>query len=241
MVRSLPVPNASTLSRWRFRVDVSYMLEQRARFGRLLERDALLFHVLSDASPQAGREWFVTELHVLSAETMDFDLARLFSSAVSFQRSILSRMASSEEFCQLPLAERERVRQGFGDDRKALAECLSVLVAPPVGLGHRRTNFIHKLHALTHQLYLLFGKKLAAATKQLIAFCTDFGVESNLAKTRRVPLGLLCPYGVDMPLEREGQPPEVPESLDATGADNDDEVQYNTALRSQGHFTSSIT
>jgi len=194
MVRSLPVPNASTLSRWRFRVDVSYMLEQRARFGRLLERDALLFHVLSDASPQAGREWFVTELHVLSAETMDFDLARLFSSAVSFQRSILSRMASSEEFCQLPLAERERVRQGFGDDRKALAECLSVLVAPPVGLGHRRTNFIHKLHALTHQLYLLFGKKLAAATKQLIAFCTDFGVESNLAKTRRVPLGLLCPY-----------------------------------------------
>lgn len=62
LVRNLPVPGAATLSRWRFRVDVSFMLQQRATFGELLRRDSMFFYILCDASPQAGREWFMTEV-----------------------------------------------------------------------------------------------------------------------------------------------------------------------------------
>lgn len=43
LVRDLPLPNAATLSRWRIRLDVSFMLVQRSRHQQLLQNESMFF------------------------------------------------------------------------------------------------------------------------------------------------------------------------------------------------------
>ena len=49
------------------------------------------------------------------------------------------------------------------------------------------------MHALTHQMFLVFGACLQQACRSLCAVNTDFGVEANIAKTSALPLDLLHP------------------------------------------------
>lgn len=180
---------------------------------------------------------------MLSAGSMEHELAKLFECAVSYLSDVVPRLQDMLEFSRMPVGDRERLKDDFRKRRKCIESCLDLVIAPPVGLGHRRTNLVHKLHALTHQLYLLLGKSLYMGTKQLVSFCTDFGVESSLAKTRSIPLNLLCPYAAssDLDLEGEGLPPIA----DAAPACDEDGmmIQYSSALQVPGalHILHNLT
>ena len=178
----------------------------------------------------------MTELHVCTSEAFGDDVAQLFLRAVSYLGSVTTQLSDIQAWLRLPLAKRERLRQEFAQDRSALSRCVEILIAPPVGLGHKRTSVVHKLHAFTHQLFLLFGQSLEAAGKSLMAFTTDFGVEANMAKTRKAPLSLLCPYAVGVSFEEEGA---------GDGQDQDEEsyIHYNASLQVPGalHILHNLT
>ena len=145
LVQDLPLPSPATLSRWRLRLDCAFMLVQRRRYQSLLEQGSLYIYALCDASPQAGREWFMTEVHTLSAATMEGDLSQVFFVALAFLREATRCIADPVGWVGLPPPAREGVRQSLAERRLSLARCVEVIVAPPVGLGHRRTSRAHKV------------------------------------------------------------------------------------------------
>lgn len=51
----------------------------------------------------------------------------------------------------------------------------------------------HKVHAFTHQLFLLFGDRLLGAVSTMQSLTTDYGVEANICKFRPLPLEAMCP------------------------------------------------
>ena len=71
---------------------------------------------------------------------------------------------------------------------------------------------------------------------QLAAFATDFGIESNVAKTKSIPLHLLCPYAVGMDMAPELEAPANADRADPF-------VQYNAALHIPGalHIIHNLT
>ena len=92
------------------------------------------------------------------------------------------------------------------------------------------------MHAFTHQLFLLFGTKVEQASDVLCAFCTDFGVETSVAKTKSIPLSLLCPYAVDLGFEPEAGAAEHEEQ-------DDPKVHYGSGLQVPGalHILHNLT
>ena len=61
-----------------------------------------------------------------------------------------------------------------------LADAVEVLVLPPAGLGHQRSNLHHKLHGLIHSLWLAVGACLPQVVEAISSFTTDFGTESGM-------------------------------------------------------------
>ena len=76
----------------------------------------------------------------------------------------------------------------------------------------------------------MFGFSLFKAVASLVAFCTDFGVESMIAKTWALLLAFLYPAAVVVPFEDEAH------HEDATGDDmaDDDFINYSVALQVPG-------
>ena len=229
----LPSPSIAQLSRWRLRLDCSFMLWQRARHKLLLQPGAPQVHLfgLCDASPQGGREFFVSELHTVTTEGSLDDFSKLFLTSVQYQSGLASAWSEGSDWHTLTPAARLRASDTWASTRSDIRKCVEVSCAPPVGLGHRRCDVIHKLHALTHQLFLLFSsERLASATRALVSFTTDFGVEANLARSRAMPLELLMPWASDVQFEESGA-----EGPDVAGADMiTDEVDYSSSLQVSG-------
>ena len=69
LIKDCPTPSPSTLSRHRLAVDVAYMLLRREWHQALLPMDkvAAIF-LLSDASPQGGRDWQLAECQTIVAD-----------------------------------------------------------------------------------------------------------------------------------------------------------------------------
>ena len=73
MVSDAPNPDPASLSRWRVQVDVAFMKWEQQRYSFLLgdgphERG---LYALCDSSPQGGRDWMMTEVHMLSTGSSD--------------------------------------------------------------------------------------------------------------------------------------------------------------------------
>jgi hypothetical protein len=55
-------PSASVISRFQLSLDVGYMLYMRDEFMKVVQTDGVIY-MLSDSSPQGGRDWQLTEIY----------------------------------------------------------------------------------------------------------------------------------------------------------------------------------
>lgn len=77
-----------------------------------------------------------------------------------------------------------------------------VQVAPPPGLGFRRTNVSHKSHALIQQLLVMSGLRAKDFVHRIVALTTDFGVESGLTH-QQLHMEQICPYACQVQFTEE--------------------------------------
>ena len=122
------------------------MLWQRARHQSSLQDSGsgALTYILCDASPQGGREWFVTELHVVTAEGFGCDWNLFFEACIHYQSTQAAAWELGSEWRAMAEAERRTSSEQMADRRSQLSKCLDVMVLLPVGLGHCRSDIIHK-------------------------------------------------------------------------------------------------
>ena len=72
----------------------------------------------------------------------------------------------------------------------------AVMVLPPAGLGHQRSNLQHKLHAFLHSIWLGSGTSMRKVVSSISSFTTDFGTESGISGMS-VPSEVVCPQLCD--------------------------------------------
>ena len=220
LLEGMPVPHAASISRWRLQVDVAFMLWQRKQHAAMVSRDDdagdIPLYVLSDSSPQGGRDWLLTETHVAG-------LIKTPMETFEVACTLICRLQAMREASDRDITEDAKLEI----DRLAseLQSSFAVEVSPPVGLGYRHTDTIHKAHALTHQLFLLIGPgRLQGWIRRIASLTTDFGVESGLTK-HKYHLGVLCPHAATMTFQDEGG--------DADG-NEDQYVDFTTILHVPG-------
>ena len=106
LMEDMPVPHPSSLTRWRLQVDVAFMMWQRKLHATWMDRDGLAaqfpLYVLSDYSPQGGRDWLLTETHHLCGHDKDllatYDRAcELVRRLVEFRKQGVSNVSADVE------------------------------------------------------------------------------------------------------------------------------------------------
>ena len=205
LLAELPLPGKGTMSKWRFQVDAALMLWSRQRWAAILAgqgqgRDSSA-HLLTDGSLQGGREWLLTELRVASGSSEALPLA---------WSNITNALAAQARALDLRNGKclKDKLLDPVADLRDAvtkLAQHLDARMAPLAGLGKRRTNLAHKLHALTHQLFLLVAAIAQFIKNIVVSMTTDFGTEALLTAVEPMPLDEFYPAAAPpMDFQEEG-------------------------------------
>ena len=189
MLEESPNPHAGTLSRWRVLFEAAACLQLRPRLAKFFNSTEppqspqhasvpMAMHVLVDSSPQGGRDWLLSEVHMLGHRVPLQKMLLLFWKVCELHPRAEDL---DEDMChELVAAEQE------------LADAVEVLVLPPAGLGHQRSNLHHKLHGLIHSLWLAVGACLPQVVEAISSFTTDFGTESGMPGME-VASELVCP------------------------------------------------
>ncbi|CAE7825327.1 unnamed protein product, partial [Symbiodinium sp. CCMP2592] len=187
MLEQSPMPHAATLSRWRVLFEAAACLQLRSRLAKCFQCRELpqpasvpiAMHVLVDSSPQGGRDWLLSEVHMLGHRVPLQRMLLLFWKVCELHPRGGDDL--DEDLCQeLVAAEQE------------LADAVEVLVLPPAGLGHQRSNLHHKLHGLLHSFWLAAGACLPQVVQAVSSFTSDFGTEAGLPGME-VSSELVCP------------------------------------------------
>ena len=209
----LKAPSPSSVSRWRVAVDTGFMYVMRRLVS---DADAAGFAVrcvLADSSPQRKFDWLLTETHTLAPS----DVVRWLQSVwgLANTRSRLFRLLAAcddaiqgQDIAQLQEDVRLLQHQRTAAQQE-LQECagpcgqpaVDVHLCPPTAQGSRRTQLIHKVHAILHTLRLEIGSwsKVAKFLRAVRAVTTDYGTESGLADVRDINISALFPWTVDSP------------------------------------------
>ena len=154
------MPSQATLSRARLMVDCGYMMWCRKRVRRPFLAVPFL---LCDSSPQAARDWVLTECRLLTKD-----------GAIKVFRAV-----------QLLFETKDQPDPTV--DRAALFAIVDEGCArhmyPPGAVGSRRASLLHKLHVVLHVMRLELGSWAAvkAWASEVFSFTTDAGVEKGLA------------------------------------------------------------
>ena len=202
MLEQSATPSAATMSRWRLIFEAATCLRLRELFEGYfqispcpqpepqqeeLEQCNITFHALLDSSPQGGRDWLLSELQVLGHRTsLEQMLQHCWKlCAVSEQAQGFSDLADCPDLLQ----EIRKLSE-------ALNLSLEVVVLPPAGLGHQRSNLQHKLHAFLHSIWLGSGTSMRKVVSSISSFTTDFGTESGISGMS-APSEVVCPQLCD--------------------------------------------
>ena len=123
---------------------------------------------MCDSSPQAGRDWLISEYTAVDHDELDgvFDAV-----------STLYRLGMQGELGQDEAEERE-------SQSCFLWEVVRRHVLPPAAMGAARTSLPHKMHALLHQIYLEHGSwsRVEAFCDSVACITTDQGTEAGLPR-----------------------------------------------------------
>ena len=167
----------ATMSRWRLLFEAAACMccvWQIASMCRAPTHRPV-FHALLDSSPQGGRDWLLSELHMLGHRVApDQMLMHLWT------------------LCSQAGEGSEEQRRDFDAAQQALQESVEVVVLPPSGLEHQRSDVHHKVHAFVHSLWTAAGKSLPDVISCVASFATDFGTEAGISRTR-APAEIVCP------------------------------------------------
>lgn len=126
------IPSAPTISRFRLRLDVSFMLHAR-RLHRASPGGASkhVRYLLADSSPQC-HDWEMVEWSSIAVSV----LPKLAAAADDLYLNLCGRLALDSD---------ARAEHG-----KFIMQHIDHHIAVPTALGTRRTSLVHKLHALIH-------------------------------------------------------------------------------------------
>ena len=180
---SVALPSAATLSRWRLQFEAASSLLMREDVSQALLSEGLTLHVLIDSSPQGGRDWLLTEVHMLGHKLPLPDTLKNLWRTCAVKAEV--------DALQLLDGDVESHLDELDDLEDALQSAIQVLVLTPSGLGHQRSNVHHKFHAFIHSLWVCVGKSLPRVIRALASFTTDFGTEAGLVNMC-APGHLLC-------------------------------------------------
>ena len=130
---ALALPCGATLSRWRLQFEAASCLFQRQDVAEAFARasEGLTFHVLIDSSPQGGRDWLLTEVHMLGHKLQLPDALNNLWRTCALCAEIEG--LGVEDVSDQRLDELEELED-------ALQDAFRVLLLTPAGLGHQRSN-----------------------------------------------------------------------------------------------------
>ena len=112
-----------------------------------------------------GREWLLTEIRVSGSEFDCLESLKLAWDIIPRCRAL----TLNDGFAARAAAEVASVQEAF----LKLGKGVVVRMALPAGLGKRWCNLHHKIHALLHQLHLVYGASLPMVFPSLVCMCTD--------------------------------------------------------------------
>ena len=129
---------------------------------------AVRLYILCDSSPQAGRDWVMTEYKMLSTEH-----------AVAVFEAV-------KQLFQIKKGESTGCKPEGAESFNTIDAGCSSHMFPPGAVGSRRASLLHKLHAVLHSMRMDLGSwnEVKDFCDDIVAFTTDAGVESGLAKVQ---------------------------------------------------------
>ena len=193
----LRVPSASCVSRSRLAVDVGFMFFMRRLVSEASQQAVRC--LLTDSSPQRGFDWLLSESHTLAPADFASWCRVIWELSSTRKRAekillLLETRAQGHDFEQLQsdlkILEncRESLQLELDSSQPAVPRpshpVVDIHIHPPSALGSRRSQLIHKIHALLHVLQLDVGNwhAVAAYLASVRGVCADFGVESGLLR-----------------------------------------------------------
>ena len=174
------VVGAATLVRSQLLLDVGYMLWWRKYYAALKEAGGLTVVASTDASQTADREWLVTEVHMVR----NSDLKDLADSVDELWQM---RQASYDEEDEKTFADMQLMNQ-------RIIRVSSSHLMPPMVLGAKLTDMVHKIFRILWKFYLDTGSWAMVnwLFTQIIAWTTDWGTESLAAELPNFTPALLA-------------------------------------------------
>ena len=164
-------PSATTVRRYRFRLDVAYTCLVRRRLRSWIDNDIpFIIVLLFDASPRSGREWLLGEIYIIREDMLEAFEAAMWELADMRARS----RAGSDTFDE-NLAQQLEATMSKAVWRVILTP--SCLGAKAAGVGMKFASSIHVLRLLSD------GWPMAKVlTRSCMCMCSDLGVESLLPR-----------------------------------------------------------
>jgi len=140
---------------------------QRKMFSKLLASGGITIAMLADASPIAMREWLVAEMYVIA----NSDLPLFYDTACKLVGSTWALIAGLD--CDIDRKECDQI----------LAKCVFHHMLPPMAMGSRATDIVHKLITILSMFSRDIGPwpTIQLIINSVISWTTDFGTESLFA------------------------------------------------------------
>ena len=118
-------------------------------------------YLLTDASPQGGKEWLMTEYTFVAAAGVE---------------------AMSDAVNTLSLADAEAGRAALEEANRCVLASVDQHFMPPAVLGKLAMSLLHKCNAILHQVKLETDSEAALRDflMSIVSFTTDQGIELSL-------------------------------------------------------------
>ena len=177
-------PSASTVGRYRFKLDCGLCIVMRKVFADLAASGGLIY-MLCDASPRAGREWLFAEMYCITKQG-----AKKFRSA----RNQMLEMRRRGEWNAFDAGV------AMGVMRTKLFH--HVLI--PVALGARNCSLASKFVATIHAVHLecapMGWRECEMVVDMVRNMCTDMGTESGMTYVPPIDMTKAFPWWKERPL-----------------------------------------
>lgn len=161
---SVSLPSAATMSRYRSRLDVGFMLITRLAHRSAGGRRQHVRYVLCDSSPPC-HDWEIVEWANIACD----DLPELASAVDALSNS---RGGGAQDLDEATAEEHDQT----------ITASVVHRIGVPSALGTRRAGLVHKLHALVHAMCLeIDPSDRNDFLNSVVVFAADFGVEHGLA------------------------------------------------------------
>ena len=177
LIEDARTPSASTLSRARLSVDVSFMLWMRSRHARLLQDPQLTVFVKVDSTPLGGNNWEVVEYQLVEGENLGL---------AGHLATVLADMGARCATGEMSVQDAEKYHQTTQD----LASLVSHHVLPLGALGTRRASIAHIAHSILFRLRLecFSWQDVDTFVNRTFSLTADQGTEGKLGDIESINL-----------------------------------------------------